>query len=657
MDDSSFEKIISIMDEIHQMADTLEKPEIQTGYLEKGYQISKAATAQPKYVEMTPIFKNALKMTGWPKGKRLSVDDPRTKAEEVLYQTTVEKLNTLIGTRIESYNTEWAIDDPKLYRVDCWRNLKENMRDIQPGQQEQRKQAFELYQQPSRNIGVRELLKTDTVFRKAVDLVLNELPEFKANEDIVEISAPFMKKGTNVTYPYWMNDKTIVPDTNLTAGEVTRQLAERIAASPDWEVQLKQYCVWTALARNQRGKGRALIAASRVMNLVLNQIEAPQIQALKDKCRPFAGYNDPEHLKRVLIQMAEGCKQNNLWATNWDQSAYDQHVSQDLLELAGALSVLKANGERSKQLAKWRAVFGIKGWMVYGETHEIVEVLGRIFSGGIDTNAGGGTINMIISCYANMLCDPDWSDIWYKQIYAMLVMGDDNLAIRKRGLEHSKYVEAMKTISFDVNPNKGEEGVFFLQRRLFKEPRSGQYVMVTPCTRAIKSCLFKEHSSSLGPYGWTVANLQILAQLMEYEPALDVAVSVLYPYDKMHLGADLSPQQLVEGVAAEDEDARNNKKGRKNYKASSGKKHGHISAAGARRRVVTTASLLYDGDPTKKGVIQLQNGEAVISSDFLSKVMDAVRQSVMRTGVKCLVDNLGIDDLAPETEVKDDEEI
>ena len=632
LDDQQIAQIIAIMDEIRAETDSLQKPEIDTSSIQKGFLLSRNAIKQPQYVEMTPIFKNALKYYGWPEGKRLQVDDPQTEAEKQLNLIIEAKLNTLIGTRADKYDLTLPIDSPKHYIVDCWRNFKANMRDIQPGQEKQRLESFAVYTKPARDVGVRELLVKSPEFAKAVEMLLEILPRVKAEDNITEISAAFMRKHTNTCYPLFMNDRTTVPGSTLTAGEETRRIAEEIWKSDDWYDKTKQFLVWTALARNQRGKGRALIASSRVLNLILNLIEAPEISQLKDKCPAFAGYNNDEELKRVLIRMCEDCKRDNLWATNWDQSSYDQHVSRDLIELIGALGVLKCSGSRSEQLVKLRAVSCCKGWLINGHSNSIVEIFGRIFSGGLDTNAGGGKINIIISTFCCMVCDPKYSSIWYKHKHPMLVMGDDNLQAHRKDVTHDSYVKAMSSIGFDVNPLKGEEGIFFLQRRLIKE--NEQYIMVTPVTRVIKSCLFKEHSSSLGPYGWTAAILMVLSQLLEYPKALDVAVSVLYPYDRMKLGSEMTAAQLVEGIQMEDAEALANKKGRKNVKS-----RGNISDAAARRRVMSTIRVLQDADPLKSRIFTA-DGES-LNVNYFDTIIAAVRDSVRRTGVKTLVNTTG----------------
>lgn len=147
--------------------------------------------------------------------------------------------------------------------------------------------------------------------------------------------------------------------------------------------------------------------------------------------------------------------------------------------LLGAISIYLANGQRSKEIALVRACLAMKTWLVNGLSGKFEEVYGRIFSGFIDTNRGGGIINAIITLYCCMQQDPDYSSLWYRLQYYMLVMGDDNLFIYSE-LDEEKYVQAMKNLGFEVNPDKQQYGLFFLQNRLFKPKDSSDLVMAYP---------------------------------------------------------------------------------------------------------------------------------------------------------------------------------
>lgn len=627
------EQIISIMDAIEQKARDLPRPAIDKQAISKMMEVSRVTTAQPKRVVPRPIGWNLLEAYGYPHKKPLLVDDPLTEGEEAIYEAAKEKLKTLFGAESTVYDLHQPIDSPAHYAVDNWRNLKPNMRDQVPGEAEQRAEAFKQYNQPKPGVGVREKLRREPLFVKACSMVFEVLPQIHAMNDIVEASGPFMTKHTNVGYigpvGSGLNDRTTVPNTNVTAAEYSRKIAEDIMSSPNWEDRLYAYRVWAALGKNKRAKGRAVEAASRIISLCINQIQHPEIEAVKWKSPPFAGYRSPEELKRVLSHICDDCKKYGLWATNWDQSSYDTHVSPDLLSLIGAMAVLKANGEKSKRLAFARAVIALRGYLVNGMTGDVEEIFGRIFSGFIDTNLSGSKVNLIISLFCLMIIDHKHSVIWYKLLYSMLVMGDDNLQVYRWSPDfHLKYVQAMSEyFGMEVNPNKGEEGVFFLQRRLFTPEGYDHYVCVTPATRVLKSMLFGESDTSLGKFGWVLSYVQMMAPLIEYPPALDFIVSLLYPYDKMKFGIEWTAKEIGEMVKIEDTFALEQKKARASLKS---RGWGHMSAKAVRARVRYTADLLYDGDPSKTPLFVEVNGVPEINSGYVDSVLMAIRESVDR---------------------------
>jgi hypothetical protein len=603
--------------------------------------VSRVTTKQPTFVTLSPCGWNLLEAHGYPHKKPLAVTDPLTEGEKALYDIVSEQLKTEFGPEQREYRLDIPIDDPNHYCVDNWKNLDHNWRDQVPGQAEMRRKAFAEYAQPKPRVGIREKLLTDPLFRKAVGMVLDVLPPFTATPTVIEASIPFMKKHTSVGYigdkGSGLNDRTIVPGTDFTAGELARKIAEEINQSPKslWLPKLSQFAVWVALGRNKRAKGRGIEAGSRVLSIFFNQIEHNQIEACKRKSPAFVGYKDPSGLKQGMVENAEFCKKWNLWSTNWDQSSYDKHVPPDLISLVGALWMERANGDRAKHMAYLRAVFALRGWLVNGMEGSIVEILGRIFSGYIDTNLLGSVINLIVSLYVNMVQDPNYSRIWYEAPHPIVVMGDDSGQIHQEtSTYHHNEVELMqKHFGFEINPNKGEEGIFFLQRRLFKPTSYDRYVMVTPVTRAIRSFFFKENTAPLGKFGWVIANLQLIDMLRDYPPALDVFVRTCMPYDKMRLGVDCSPSILSKGVALEDRLAMATKGGRRKRSPSRSKRRdNNQSAAGARRRVKYSADVIFDGDPTKNTMFEEINGVPVLKQGFISELLQSIRESVLRIG-------------------------
>lgn len=106
---------------------------------------------------------------------------------------------------------------------------------------------------------------------------------------------------------------------------------------------------------------------------------------------------------------------------------------------------------------------------------KIIPIYSRIFSGELDTNRGGGLVNAIADIYVMLSLDPSFREYYYdimaKGTSALMVMGDDNLLVQPKALDNKKYSSLMKTkFGLDVSDQKGEYGLFFLQRRLFQKP-------------------------------------------------------------------------------------------------------------------------------------------------------------------------------------------
>lgn len=136
---------------------------------------------------------------------------------------------------------------------------------------------------------------------------------------------------------------------------------------------------------------------------------------------------------------------------------------------------------------------------------KVIPIYARIFSGELDTNRGGGLVNATASLYCMLSLDPSFREYYYevmaKGSSALMVMGDDNLLVQPKALDNKKYSDLMKTkFGLDVSDQKGEFGLFFLQKRLIQKP-DGNWIMVTPFTRIIRSLISKESRKGLGPAG------------------------------------------------------------------------------------------------------------------------------------------------------------
>lgn len=596
------QEILNNMDLIDQEMVKVIRPDTSSVNLTRGFEVSKLACRQQEEVAMSPIFKRMLLRFGDLKeGQRLSVNAPLTKAEKWLYQTCItllEKYNPE-GKELR-YNFQNPIDSKQFYDVDCWDNLKENIRDIQPGQGKERLEISQKYGVPTKSINLKHMLKHDIILQKAVEIVCSELPCVRASHEFKVVNAPFLTKHTNVSYPYWMNDKTqVAPELKRkfqvsTYGQLTTKIAEHLPLEA-----IYQYNISTAYGRNQRGKGRFLVAVSRIVNEILNQLESVEIESYKSKSSLFAGYNDAPYLKQVLTYIVETCLQKGWKCANWDQKKYDLHVNIDWIKLLGAISIAKANGDRSKKIALKRACLMTRTWLVNGMTGKLEEIYGRIFSGFIDTNRGGGIINAIITLYCLMKQNPEYSNIAYSSRWFMLVMGDDNLFMYDpEHFDHDRYVKDMAALGFEVHPDKQQYGAFFLQNRVYKDD-DGKLIMLYPWTRVVRSMLSKETSKGLGPYGWVRAEQQQLYKLIESPIFFKIALNLVAEFDDYKLGYGKSVEYINAQIRKED-----------------------AEALAENKRAVTTAESLYDADPTKAN--QFNSDGTQLSSAYLSQIQAAV---------------------------------
>lgn len=546
----------------------------------RGLEISKLATSHPGEVAMTPIMKNMLHAFGdIGEGEKLKTGAPETRAEKWLAQTVEQLLLKQTKQKLDSYNTSLSLTDVRHYDVDCWLNYNpKKFRDIQPGQVEEINEMVTAYAKPTSAMDL--LAMGGQQLLKACELVCDELPRVSATKQIVPINLPFMTKHTNVGYPYFSNDRTTVPGTNLTYAQLTMQEAERASKLPDdqlWKWLCKNN-VSTEFARFQKGKGRLIIAVSRLVNLVLNQLEAVEIQNYKTKSSLFAGYNDASYLKAILKEMTQFSQSHGYGMYNIDYHRYDKHVNKAWIELFGAMSMYKCADARSKTLAKFRAALMTDTQLVCGSMGRILEIFGRIFSGYIDTNRGGGGING--TNMTNLLMsqsDHFVRDIVTQVAHWMLVMGDDNLCITPIGFSLPRLQKDAEKYGFEIDDtSKIAFGPKFLQYRLFEY--HGKEIMIYPWTRVLNSMLMKERQTGLGPCGWTLALYQQAAKLMEGPEYLANVVNIIAYFDDNHLMLDRSIDDIIKGASQEDAEAAQGPK--------------------ASRRE-STANRLYDGDPSK----------------------------------------------------------
>lgn len=608
-------EIIRVMDEMEKAYSNLpsNREFAEKMPLDRGFEVSGLGASQPSEVAMSPLMKNALYRFGdLQEGERLMVEDPETKAEKWIHQAIETILTKTAGPKRLEYDETIPLRSIEHYHVQCWRAVKDNMRDIQPGQAKQRQEMVRLYSSPPPDKDIRKLLLKDKDFQRAVEVVFSYFPEVVADPKFREINLPFMTKHTNVGPPYWYNDRAIDKVTGLSYAELSMRLAE---GTPLHKLYL--YNVSTLFGRNQKGKGRMLVATSRVVNLHLNRLEAREIAAYKRGNPYFIGYNDDEYLKDRMIHMLTYAEQHHLHMRNTDQLKYDSHVTKGLWLLAQAIRYIKAQGRLSKDLAMQRAILGLRTLLVDGLSDELVEIFGRIFSGYIDTNAGGGTVQQSPMTCELMRQDKHYSKIIRDVIWYMVTLGDDNLYVYDPA--HFNYEEFKKGLwtrfNLEVNKEKDEFGPMFLQYRVFEDPSIHELVMAYAWPRVYRSMLMKETKKGLGPAGWYIAWLQQMFKCIQYKPSFVILVNLAIIFDENHFFMDKTIGEIVEMMRQEDAE-----------------KLAKARTRAQKDRVESTADKLFDGDPQKdrflksleeggKGLLE-QLHEAVKSAydpDFLQK--------------------------------------
>lgn len=554
------------------------KPVKPTGKVAaEGLRVSKQALQRPEEIALTPYGKNMyMKFDHKDENAKLLVGDPVTKAELYLEAQTLPLLYKYCGKEQLEYDTSKPVWDYNNYCVDCWRNFKRGaeVRHAVPNMNEARLKAFNEFKKPIKDVDIIGYLK-DPLFMKAVDFVLECIPRVHSAKEWRTVNLPFQTKHSNTGYPDYRNDQAIDKSTGLTYGKLVDQRArhktpQEVAGYP-----------FVAFGRNLRGKARPIAGGSREQALVFNQLEAEEIQAYKTASPFFIGYNDDVVLKEKMVKIGKWIELHpGTTCFNRDYDHYDTTVPPSLRTLASALRYLRAIDPKAKEIAFWRAVSQNKAYLVNGLDNSIELIFARIFSGEIDTNLGGGLAQVIVDIYSILKQDPNWIDDIARPLIKcgaspILVMGDDNLIVHLASLVESVYANDLKRFNLIVSKIKGEYGLFFGQKRVYK--LHNLWFIIVPFTRVIRQLFSKENKKGLGPAGWTLATYMNLAQLIERPDILVDVAKIFLPFDKYKLGTIWSVDELKQLVAKEDRES----------KASQGK------------RAMTTAERLYDGDPLK----------------------------------------------------------
>lgn len=542
-------QLVAEVKEVKKLHAQQPKLEIQGSEIRKGLEVSRLAMQDVEFVNLTPYGKQWYRRAdNTPEGK-LKVTDAETKFERELTEVTQQILKEFVGDELLDYpNDIFSFDN---YRVDCWRNFKKGIeiRHVVSNMNEKREEEFRKFSKPLSKPKLYEITQSE---QDGLQLIDELIPTVKSSDAWEDLNSMFRRKHTNVGYPWFRNDRAVDPKTKLTFGQLADREAKKL--SPHMVVNYP----FTAFGRNQRGKARPILGGSRLQALVFNQLEAPEIAAYKEKSLIFKGYLSRDELKPWLIKMGQYAAKNNLTIINRDYSKYDTTVPQELRVLIGSISTIKAQDKKGKDIARCRILSSMKSSLIDGLSNEMYPIYGRIFSGEIDTNAVGGKINCYVTLSSLIEDNPRNKDVFWDLIKngipPILVMGDDNLTISLPAKKLSTIIK--QRYGMVVSEEKGEANVFFLQNRVCFSKSKHELIMVTPFTRLIRTLINKERPVGLGPFGWTLATIQILSQLIEW-PELMWAVTerIILPNDEYKLYLNRTWDYIIEGISKEDTDA------------------------------------------------------------------------------------------------------
>lgn len=580
----------------------------------KGKQLSRLVLTAPDTLYPTPWFKRMMDEID---GKsKTSPEDDTTKAElyvdklvERIMISVLGATQAQINEREITYDYSLRVDDYSHYIIDCLRNWKkgDQSRHLYKGINDHKiGKVFDPFQQFPSSLNLEEI----SYLPEAVEIVSQSLPHTKISNEIKTVSAPFSNKDANVGYPYFVNDRRIEPKTGLTYG----QYILNKAIKGDYNPLDASYYPYVAFARYMRGKIRPIIGSSRIFNILSNRVTAPMIEAYKNTSF-FTGYNPPDMLKAKMIQLKDivdklnerDIKLNRTWfVENRDYSNYDTTISRDLRLLALAMNeyLLDYDDNALAQL-KLTTFSALHAKLII--TDKVKDIYGRILSGELLTNLDGSKINAIITISVLLNLNPELKieipNILAKYNNGWYFMGDDNLTldyvqgndtIPERNKRFSEV--ASRLFKVKVHPDKGEFGLFFLQRRLIN--KRGKLVLIAPFTRIIRSLMWREKAVGLGPAGWILMAWSLLYQLIEWPDLMLEVARIFIGYDKYRLGADLSLSQLFAMLKEEDSKA---------------------TARGAQ----TSKHKLNDGDPLKAQFMDEVDRED--KDGYLSKIHRLIR--------------------------------
>lgn len=621
--DYRIREVLKVFDELSKFAKEWPKPVLDAEAVSIGLETSRNACAQKEFVFATPLMKNLLVVFG--DVKQINKDGEwtteklragaKSKAVAWIDEVVRAALRKYNGAPKDKYDHNLPIDSKELYDTDCWLQWNtEKFWDIKPGQAEERSKQFKEYTNPKTNMSVEEMrhfIETDEVLQACIVHLLKRWPVTKASWEVREISDPFMNKKTGVSYPYFRNDATLVPGQNITYGRLCINIVAKAAKKGLRALRIlaQMNNVYTGYPRNQRGKGRALEAESRIVNLIVNMLNANEIANLQ-ACEYGVGLCNEQVIKERLVEVAEFVlKHPQYIAMNKDFTGWDRTVGAGWITLQNALRYLCANGELAKEIVRIRHACAMSAQFIDGPAGKVTTIFGRTMSGYDDTTNQNCCINYLQSDYNNRIVDENYAEnvTYPMKNRNILVLGDDYLGITLKGKE-GDWVKSAARCGFEAHADfKDAFGAMFVQYRVFRNDK-GEWVSVYAWPRVLRSMLSKEDQKSLGRAGWTFSFYQQLGKLREFPEALMIASNIAAALDKDHLSLNTPISELLQMSKQEDEERFSG-----DIKNKSRKK----------ARALSTAERLSN-NPMLPGLKEV-NGKTEIDEDYFTKLQGEIR--------------------------------
>lgn len=599
---------------------SLRKP-LDPKALAKGLSVSKMVCKQPETVVATPLMKNLLIMEGDVKVIRRKDGTTETtklgvgvesKAVDWINRVTHAALVKFNGPEKHDYSLETDPASKILYDTDCWNGWKQQPWDIVPGMEDMIEESLDPYFSKETNMSddiMFQRLTKDPVLQLVVLSVMAELPSVKAVREIRAISMAFQQKGTGVSWPYFANDRKLVDDKGLTYGELCMQDAER--ALNAGEISMEEFVllnnIYTLYTRLQRGKARALEAQSRRVNLIINMVNGPEMEAWKDIKSLNLGFVSEAILGERMTEMYDQMVKFTLNAANIDYSGWDRNLGKGWVTLQNAIRFALAPDAFTRKLIALRHFCTVHSRIVNGLSQKCQEIYGRMESGFLDTTLGNTTAQKLQSRYNLALQDKKHSMV-ISQLKGCDTncLGDDLLALG-HGDFVSNFAKVAKKYCGSIvhEDEKHATGLMFVQYRWFK--LAGKPVIAYNWPRVLRSMLSKESAKQLGRGGWTLSFYQQLGKLGQVPEALSIVTNIAAALDTRGLLLNTPVEEILKMVQEEDKQA--------------------MEGNGQKRTgMQTTAERLYNSNPNIPGVIIRDNGTVELDGNYFKDIQARIRK-------------------------------